>query len=170
MNKKKIFVTISSGQTPCEELKEAPKDIVDLLSILEKVFHNNESCENKVDSTPTSIQYYVEALAHKMDWHPKRMANFLDNLWEISPISAFSVLLREIAVELDKKYKDHIECSDKIYVISTFDGRIHEVCKAHIKNYRNFAAFRTIEDAKFACNILREDLRDMFRSGGKQEN
>jgi hypothetical protein len=42
------------------------------------------------------------------------------------------------------------------------DGRIYKVNKAHIKNYRNFAAFRSIEDAKTACKILREILKSMY--------
>ena len=80
-------------------------------------------------------------------------------------MAAVNIVLREIACILDEKYPDHINKSDKIYIISTFDGRIHEVSKAYIKNYRNFAAFRTIEDAKIACNIVRDQLKDMFKSG-----
>ena len=73
--------------------------------------------------------------------------------------------MREIAIELDLKYKDHIQDSPKIYVVSLLDGRITEANKAHIKNYKNFAAFRSIEDAKIACRITRDILKEMFKSG-----
>ena len=86
----------------------------------------------------------------------------------ILPAAAFSMVLREIAVELDKKYEDHIENSPEIYVISMLDGRITKANKAHIKNYRNFSAFRTIEDARIACRIVKPILKEMFKiKGGK---
>ena len=44
------------------------------------------------------------------------------------------------------------------------DGRITKANKAYIKNYRNFAAFRTIEDAKIACRIVKPILKEMFKS------
>ena len=46
-----------------------------------------------------------------------------------------------------------------------FDGRITKANKAHIKNYRNFAAFRSVEDARIACRFLKGSLKEMF--GGK---
>ena len=47
-----------------------------------------------------------------------------------------------------------------------FDGRITKANKAHIKNYRNFAAFRTVEDAKTACSIVRDILKELFKNNG----
>ena len=47
-----------------------------------------------------------------------------------------------------------------------FDGRITKANKAHIKNYRNFAGFRTIEDAKIGCTITRDILKEMFKNNG----
>lgn len=116
-------------------------------------------------STDPTISMVIERLSNKLEWHPKKVERYLDNLINIMPMAAFNIVLREIAMILDKKYPDHIEKSDKIYVVSTLDGRIHEVNKSHIKNYRNFAAFRSIEDAKIACNILRVPLKEMFKSG-----
>lgn len=81
------------------------------------------------------------------------------------PAAAFAIVLREIAIELDKKYEDHISNSPEIYSISLVDGRITKLYKSRIRSYKNFAAFRTIDDAKFACKVLREVLKDMFRDG-----
>ena len=111
------------------------------------------------------LGYYVDKIAERMGWNPKKVVNHLNTLSEIQPSAAFSVVLREIAIELDKKYEDHIQESPEIYVVSMLDGRITKANKAHIKNYRNFAAFRNIEDARIACRITRDIIKEMFKSG-----
>lgn len=115
---------------------------------------------------PMELDYYIEKIANKLNWKVEKVYNYLNNVDTILPAAAFSMVLREIAIELDKKYEDHIEKSPEIYVISLFDGRITKANKAHIKNYRNFAAFRTIEDAKIACTITRDILKEMFKNNG----
>ena len=115
---------------------------------------------------PMELDYYIEKIANKLNWKVEKVYNYLNNVDTILPAAAFSMVLREIAIELDKKYKDHIENSPEIYVISLFDGRITKANKAHIRNYRNFAAFRTIEDAKIACTITRNILKEMFKNNG----
>ena len=113
---------------------------------------------------PMDMNFYIEKIAARLGWKPERVYNYLNNVDSIIPAAAFSMVLREIAVELDKKYEDHIENSPEIYVISMLDGRITKANKAYIKNYRNFAAFRTIEDAKIACRIVKPILKEMFKS------
>lgn len=114
---------------------------------------------------PMELEYYIQKIAEKYGWKIEKVYNYLNSVDTILPAAAFSMVLREIAIELDKKYEDHIEKSPEIYVISILDGRITKANKAHIKNYRNFAAFRTIEDAKIACTITRDILKEMFKSG-----
>ena len=130
-------------------------------------------CTNGIDCTckhctksevPMNIDFYIEKIATRLGWKPEKVYNYLNNMDSILPAAAFSMILREIATELDKKYKDHIENSPEIYVVSTLDGRITKANKAHIRNYRNFAAFRTIEDAKIACKIVKPILKEMFKS------
>lgn len=116
-------------------------------------------------SNASLISNIIQRLSDRMGWKPQKVEGYLDAINGIMPMAAFNIVLREIAIMLDMKYPDHIENSEKIYCISPLDGRIHEVCKAHIKNYRNFAAFRSIDDARIACGILREHLKDMFKSG-----
>ena len=113
---------------------------------------------------PMNIDFYIERIATRLGWKPEKVYNYLNNVDSILPAAALSIILREIATELDKKYKDHIENSSEIYVISTLDGRITKANKTHIRNYRNFAAFRTIEDAKIACKIVKPILKEMFKS------
>lgn len=123
-----------------------------------------KKCQVK-DKVPMDIAYYVGKLASRMGCKPERISNFLNDAHRIYPRAAFSIILREIAIELDKAYDDHIKDSPEIFVVSSLDGRITKVNKAVIKNYRNFAAFRSIEDAKIACKILREVLRKLYAKG-----
>lgn len=140
------------------------------LLLKKKILSTNPKSTDKLKesekvSLDMNIGYYVDKLAQRLGWRGEKMSNYLNTLHSIYPATAFSLLLREIAIELDKKYKDHIENSPEIYVVSMLDGRITRANKAHIKNYRNFAAFRSIDDAKVACSILKEILKDLFKSG-----
>lgn len=122
---------------------------------------------NKVMPTEShmNLHYYVEKLAKKLNWKVDKVYNYLNTIDSVYPAAAFSMVLREIAIELDKKYEDHIEKSPEIYVVSLLDGRITKANKAHIKNYRNFAAFRSIEDTKIACSIVKPILKNLFGNG-----
>lgn len=115
---------------------------------------------------PMELEYYIQKIADKLGWKIEKVYNYLNNVDAVLPAAAFSMVLREIAIELDKKYEDHIENSPEIYVISMLDGRIAKANKAHIKNYRNFAAFRSVNDAKIACSIVRDILKEMFKNNG----
>ena len=113
---------------------------------------------------PMSLTYYMQKIADKLGWKIEKVYNYLNSVDTILPVAAFSMVLREVAIELDKKYEDHIEKSPEIYVISMLDGRITKANKAHIKNYRNFAAFRSVSDAKIACSIVKDILKEMFKN------
>ena len=104
----------------------------------------------------------IKSLAKKTNWKEEKLLNILATLHLANPWAATQMVLREIAIELDKKYDDHINKSEKIYVISPQDGRIHEINKKTIKNYKAFPAFRSIEDAKIACSLIREHLKSIF--------
>ena len=136
-----------------------------VLTPIDSTHGTNCTCKHCTKSeVPMNIDFYIERIAIRLGWKPEKVYNYLNNVDSILPAAALSMILREIATELDKKYKDHIENSPEIYVISLLDGRITKANKAHIKNYRNFAAFRTIEDAKIACKIVKPILKEMFKS------
>lgn len=124
-----------------------------------------EAEDYEMEGKKLSPDYYIEKLAERLGWKVDKVCNYLNTIDSVYPVAAFSMILREVAIELDKKYKDHIENSPEIYVISVFDGRITKANKAHIKNYRNFAAFRSVEDAKIACFIMKDILKELFKSG-----
>lgn len=162
--KKQLMVMTSFGiPVPYDAVKEhLPKELTEIIdSEKDKIL---SAIENSV---PMCVGYYITSLAKKAGWKPEKMAGYFQNLWNINPAAAFSTLLREVAIELDKKYEDHINNCEELFIISSMDGRIHKVPRAYIKNFRNFAAFRTEEDAKIACRILRNDLKEMFKGGRK---
>lgn len=117
------------------------------------------------ESVPMELSHYVDKLAQRLNKPTEDMVQFLMSMDKVYPVLSFSLLLREIALELDKKYKDHIENSPEIYVISLLDGRITKANKTCIRNYRNFAAFRTLEDARIACRIMSPVMKILFGSG-----
>lgn len=104
----------------------------------------------------------IESLSKKTNWKEEKLLDILSTLHLANPWATTQMVLREIAIELDKKYDDHINKSEKIYAISPQDGRIHEINKKTIKNYKAFPAFRSIEDAKIACSLIRWHLKSIF--------
>jgi hypothetical protein len=155
-----------------ENLRDLLEVIIsDLKEHSDEVKQSNEVKQSKKSSERSDDLYdYLKDLAYRKKCSVEKVAGWLDSIAEISPMAAFSIALREIAVELDKKYPDHINNCDEVIVLSTLDGRLHKVAKAQIKNYRNFAAFRTMADAKFACRILRGHLKQMFGSDREQKD
>ena len=121
--------------------------------------------------TPVDPNFYLEHLAKRIHWNINNLRKYLGNLYTIYPAAVFSILLREVAIVLDEKYDNHIENSKEIYVISCLNGEITKVKDLNkIKNFKNFAAFRTLEDCMKAKEILKPMLRELFKRDGKSEN
>lgn len=112
---------------------------------------------------PDNAGFYISQAGKKLGIDPLSACELLEMVAIMNPTAFFSILLREVAVELDKKYPDHIENSKEIYYINVFNGTITKADKAWIRNYRNFAAFRTVEDARVACKILSPIMKDLFK-------
>lgn len=102
------------------------------------------------------------SLSKKTGWKLDKLNGILGTIDSVNPWAALQIVLKEIAIELDKKYKDHINKSEEIYAVSPQDGRIHKINKKTIKNYKAFPAFRNVEDAKIACSLIREHLKSIF--------
>lgn len=156
----KILITKSVntplGITIVSKVVIVTKELIDKLIKDGKVNIVEEKDINKIWNNA------IENLAKKTNWKEEKLLNILNTLHLANPWAATQMVLREIAIELDKKYDDHINKSEKIYVISPQDGRIHEINKKTIKNYKAFPAFRSIEDAKIACSLIREHLKSIF--------
>ena len=142
--------------------EEQTKKIDNFLATLAKEFgiKIDESAEETV--VPDCLDFYILRLAKRLNWKPDKVLGFLNKLAEIRPILPFNLLLKEIAVELNKQYAGHIKNSKEIWVVSVLNGSIGRVNKDEITTYDNFAAFRTKEDAKFALKVLAEQYNDIF--------
>lgn len=120
------------------------------------------------EEIPTEPYFYIKHLADRIHWNVENLRKYLSNLYTIYPAAVFSIMLREIAIVLDEKYDNHIENSKEIYVISCLNGEISKVKDLNkIKNFKNFAAFRSLEDAITAKRILKEPMKQLFRRNGK---
>lgn len=120
------------------------------------------------EEIPTEPYFYIKHLADRIHWNVENLRKYLSNLYTIYPAAVFSIMLREIAIVLDEKYDNHIENSKEIYVISCLNGEISKVKDLNkIKNFKNFAAFRSLEDAITAKRILEEPMKQLFRRNGK---
>lgn len=127
--------------------------------------------EVEEEGTHVDPNFYLEHLAKRIHWNVDNLRKYLCNLYTIYPAAVFSILLREVAIVLDEKYGNHIENSKEIYVISCLSGEISRVKDLNkIKNFKNFAAFRTLEDAITAKKILEEPMKQLFKRGGKQKD
>jgi hypothetical protein len=125
--------------------------------------NNDKLAEELKEKVKTEFLTKVfENLANKLGWSKDKVASYINKLLSIYLKVGFDLILKACAVELDKHYPDHISKSPNIYAISSINGHIVEVDKNQVKNYRNFAAFRTIEDARFAREVLQPLLKDMY--------
>lgn len=121
------------------------------------------------EEIPTEPYFYIKHLADRIHWNVENLRKYLSNLYTIYPAAVFSIMLREVAIVLDEKYDNHIENSKEIYVIRSLNGEISKVKDLNkIKNFKNFAAFRTLDDALAAKHILKEPMKQLFKRGGNR--
>jgi hypothetical protein len=113
---------------------------------------------------PMNIEYYINKAINRLELPSATVTACFARINNTYPGALFSIILKEIAIELDKKYEDHIRNSPVIYGISTLNGSISPINKKHIKNYKDFAAFRSVEDAKIACKIVKDTFKDIFKN------
>ena len=112
----------------------------------------------------TSVKYYVAKLAKKMNLKFEVCESMLGYIASYSPMTVMSLLAKQISLELDQHYEGHIRDAEHIFVLSTINGTITEIpseARADT-NYRNFAAFRSLEDANLAYSILSHLYNEAF--------
>ena len=134
-------------------------EMIQLKELLEDmgfhIIYENFSKHSSKDEN-RDIKYYIKLLADKHGWKEDKMNGFLGKLYEINSGAVISIMLKEIAIELDKKYPDHIRFSPEIYAFNITCGKIVKLNKDKIKTFKFFAAFRTKEDAEFAIKVIDE--------------
>lgn len=134
--------------------------------LVKKGLLKEEKPLDKVEKGP-KIPTFDEAVALVSTWlmgtsSAKDIAE--EFLAAMPEYARFSVVLRAFAVLMDRNYPDHINNADvdKYFTIDMTNGRVCEVPKGKIKNFRNFAAFRSIDDIKIATKILRPFIKKLW--------
>ena len=124
-----------------------------------------EGSDNDIDIT---IEGAVQHLANRIGWNIENLGKYFNNLYKISPVAVFEIVLKELAILLDEKYPDHISNSKEIWTINKASGEIQEIKNlSKIKSFQHFAAFRSLEDALVAKRVIFPILEDLY---GKQKN
>ena len=137
-----------------------------LINELEVTNTASNQVENPDTSQEVNIMDFVPVLATKLQLSTPETQALLQQLYDINPGACISLFAKEIAIFLDLRYPDHISELNEYFVLSLTDGCIHK-CNTPIKNHQCLALFRTLDDAKFACKVLKPMLKAVY---GKQKN
>lgn len=163
--KKKLVLMTSFGPIPYDIVEEyLPREEVESIECSNKGL---ESILREIIRDAIGEEYYIIGLAEKKGWEPYKMERYIENLTKFNPAAAAMVLLKEIAIDFDDRHEGNIEDSKEIWTISMLNGKVEQVDKNKIKNYRNFPAFRSKVEAEEAHAILSKRLRRMFRGCGE---
>ena len=122
----------------------------------DKVAINNELIESYI----RDVHNYI---ANKLDLTIEEVIDYMANMYKVCPTAVLNIYLKRISHKLNKKYdKTPIRNLSKIYIISTYNGKVSSVCPKNIKNLKHFAWFRSEEDAEFARKCVIGLITDMF--------
>ena len=124
-----------------------------------------EGSDSDIDIT---IEGVVQHLANRIGWNKENLERYFSNLYKISPAAVFEIVLKEVAILLDKKYPNHISNSKEIWVINKVNGEIQKLKDiSKIKSFQHFAAFRSLKDALVARRVMAPVLKNLY---GKQKD
>jgi hypothetical protein len=116
------------------------------------------------EDIPMNLEFYVSKLEKQLGQEPGFLAMLQKATWRIAPASVSDLLLMFIAKYLDEQYPDHIRESKELFGVDV-DGRIVRLNPKEIKTFRTFAAFRSLDDARIACRILKPLKKKIFKGG-----
>ena len=109
-----------------------------------------------------TIFHVIEHLAKRLSWKVINLKKYIENLYTISPVAVYQILLKECAIMIDSHYKDHITAAKRLWAVSIVDGQVFEVDLSYPGNYTNVALFRTPTEAKLAKEVLALIEEDIF--------
>lgn len=137
---------------------------------LERELSTGEKIQKRMSEVNMDIAYYHEILVNKMastQVVSHSMANAaLVAIKAINTTGYFNLLLKEVAIELDKSYKNHISKSKTLYTISAKDGKPYHIGEGDLKSTKTVSLFRNEIDTIVACKILASLKKEIF-SGRK---
>lgn len=137
-----------------------PKNIDRIDKILSEIFNeDNKECTIKEESSKMDTSLASEVIA---SLESKGITyEIFSRLLEVNKISTLSLILKEAAIILDKKYKDnHIKDCKDVWIIDYQTKKPEEIF--NLKDlYKIYPLFRTEEDAYRARSLVK-DLLDMI--------
>ena len=166
-----ILGTHKVGDTVTKILTTFNKSSIHILKelgiVIEKDEKDKEDEKDKVAINNELIESYIRDvhnyIANKLDLTIEEVIDYMASLYKICPIAVLNIYLKRISHKLNKKYdKTPIRNLSKIYIISTYNGKVSSVCPKDIKNLKHFAWFRSEEDAEFARKCVIGLITDMF--------
>lgn len=162
------FIITSNGEEVKYDDESSP-----LAELLTKILIHcdiiKEKPSEKNETSVITLEKVLDIIGKDLNLIPELTDVFMDTIWRAYPVAALNIILRTIALELDKKYPDNIRRCSNLYYISTLNGRIYPIEASRITNYKTISLFRNLEDAKIACSIVRPYLKALFHkdSNGK---
>ena len=110
----------------------------------------------------TDYDYYVAKLAKKLNITLEDCGTMLNCLMAYAPATVFSLLAKQVALELDAMYEGHIAKSKELFGVELTTGYIIPIKVTNNSHLKNIALFRSVDDALFAINVLRPVYMRMF--------
>lgn len=151
-------------RTPTSKIVQTTKMLLTPESIMDLIDAGMITLkEEKAENTSLTLDNVYTHITDKTGMPESEVVALLNNVHSIYPIAAVNIVLRALAEMLDDNYEDHISESEEIYSVTPLNGKIIPIDKSIIKNYKNFAAFRNMEDAKTACRVLKKLFKEMYK-------
>ena len=169
-----ILGTHKVGDTVTKILTTFNKSSIHILKelgiVIEKDEKNEKDKEDEKDKVAINnelIESYIRDvhnyIANKLDLTIEEVIDYMANMYKVCPIAVLNIYLKRISHKLNKKHdKTPIRNLPKIYIISTYNGKVSSVCPKDIKNLKHFAWFRSKEDAEFARKCVIGLITDIF--------
>ena len=135
--------------------------------VIEKDEKDKEDEKDKVAINNELVESYIKDvhnyIGNKLSLTIEEVIDYMANMYKVCPMAVLNIYLKRISHKLNKKYvKIPIRNLSKIYIISTYNGKVSSVCPKDIKNLKHFAWFRSKEDAEFARKCVIGLITDMF--------
>lgn len=119
----------------------------------------SNKCPSKI---PTDYNYYVAKLAKKLNVSTENCDSMLSRLMTYAPSVVFSLLAKQVALELDAKYEGHISKSKELFGVDLSTGYIIPFNITEKSHLKNITLFRSVKDTVFAINLLKPIYMRMF--------
>ena len=105
------------------------------------------------------LKYYINRLSIFRNRDFSQLMFLINVLYEVCPQAVYTLLLREIAIDLDEIYPDHILESDELFAVSKINTnviRISDKKRNEKLLHRKIALFRSKAEANYAIKLLED--------------